>query len=196
MEDHFLKMFRKEQLGWHFFLEPFDKLLIFVTVNVTFTVTKRNTKTSPKAITSEWCSLLQDQSAEMDSMSFAIKLNEIGFFFCAHFYSIGSLSIRRGLSCCTVDSHWVEPWIEGVCGNNANHIIFLPSLSDRKNSWRAWIVLRILFQPLSHTGPHPLCGSHRSEITQSYSQLYMTLSETWKKHKRTYDALSEVKHYK
>lgn len=120
----------------------------------------------------------------------------LAFFFCAHFYSIGSLSIRRGLSCCTVDSHWVEPWIEGVCGNNANHIIFLPSLSDRKNSWRAWIVLRILFQPLSHTGPRPLCGSHRSEITQSYSQLYMTLSETWKKHKRTYDALSEVTHYK
>lgn len=80
-------------------------------------------------------------------------------FFFSHFYSIVSLSIRRRLSCCTVDSHWVEPWKEEICRHNANHIIiFLPSLSDRKNSWRAWIVLRIPFQPLSHSGPRSLCG--------------------------------------
>lgn len=63
-----------------------------------------------------------------------------------HFYSVVSLSIRQGLSCCTLDSHWVESWKEEICRHNANYIIiFLPSLSDRKNSWRAWIVLRIPF---------------------------------------------------
>lgn len=49
-----------------------------------------------------------------------------------------------------------------------------------KNSWRAWIVLKILFQPLSHTGPRSLFGLDRSRITESYSQLHMTQSETQK----------------
>ena len=64
---------------------------------------------------------------------------------------------------------------EELCRHNANHIIiFLLSLSDRKNSWRAWIVLRIPFQPLSHSGPRSLSGSVRGRITESYSQLHTT----------------------
>lgn len=91
--------------------------------------------------------------------------------------------IKYQKSCCTVDSHWDEARMEEICRNNANHIIFLPSLSDSKNSWRAWMVLKILFQPLSHTGPRPLRGSHWSGITGSHSRLHTTPSEslgTWK----------------
>lgn len=197
MEDHFPKLCRKEQMGCQFSLKPLDKHLISATVNVTFTVTKRNTKTSPKAIMSEWCSLLQHRSAKMDVTSSAITLKEIGFFSPAHFYSIVSLFIRRGLSFRTVDSHWVEPWKEEICRHNANHIIiFLPSLSDRKNSWRAWIVLRIPFQPLSHTGPRSLCGRDRSRTAESYSQLHMALPNSQKKDIREHSVMNvtPVKH--
>lgn len=107
----------KEQSGSQFPPKSFDNLLIAATLNVTFTVTKWNTKTPPEAIMSEWCSLLQHRSAKMDVTSSAIMLKKIGpfFFFCAHFFiyfffSIVSLSIRRRLSCYTVDSHWVKPW--------------------------------------------------------------------------------------
>lgn len=158
MEDNFLKLCRKEQLGCQFSLKPFDKLLISATVSVTFTLTKRNTKTSPKAIMSEWCSLLQHWSAKMAVTSSAIILNERGLSF-LHTFLFHSLIIYQE-SCCTVDSHWVEPWKEEICRHNASHIIiFLPSLSDRKNSWRAWIVLRIPFQPLKKLGWRgwPIC---------------------------------------
>ena len=78
--------------------------------------------------------------------------------------------MKRGLSCCTVDSHWAEPWKEEICRHNANHIIiFLPSQSDRKNCWRAWIVLRILFQPLSHTGHIPSQQNHTISLTITYN---------------------------
>lgn len=66
-----------------------------------------------------------------------------------------------------------------TCRHNVNHIIiFLPSLPDRRNSWRAWIVLRIPFQPLSHTGPCSLSGSDGSRNTESYSQLHTTQTDT------------------
>lgn len=173
-----LKLCWRERTSCHFPPKPFDKFLISSTMNVTFTATKRNTKSSPKAIMSEWCSLLQHRSAKMDVTSSANTLEETGPLSptpTAHFYSIVSLSIRGGLSCCTADSHWVVPWKEKICRHNANHIIiFLPSQSDRKNSWRAWIVLRIPFQPLSQTEPRSLSGSDRSRITESYLQLHTT----------------------
>lgn len=95
------------------------------------------------------------------------------FFFLPATFLLYSLIIS-GLRCCTLDSHWVEPWKKEICRHNANHIIiFLPSLSDRKNSWRAWIVLRIPFQLLNHTGPRSFCESDRGRIAESYSQLHM-----------------------
>lgn len=87
--DHFLMVCKslELQLDCQFPPKQFDKLLISSTINVTFTVTKRNTKTSPKTIMSEWCSLLQHQSATMDIMSSVILLKEIGFFLCTFFSS-------------------------------------------------------------------------------------------------------------
>lgn len=172
----------KEQSGSQFPPKSFDNLLIAATLNVTFTVTKWNTKTPPEAIMSEWCSLLQHRSAKMDVTSSAIMLKKIGpFFFSVHIFLFIFFSplchylSEEGWAVTQLTATGSNHEKEELCRHNANHIIiFLLSLSDRKNSWRAWIVLRIPFQPLSHSGPRSLSGSVRGRITESYSQLHTT----------------------
>lgn len=62
------------------------------------------------------------------------------FLFSTPFYSIVSLSSRRGLSCCTVDSHWVEPWKEEICRHKANHIsMYLQCPSEEQLKGINWV---------------------------------------------------------
>ena len=93
----------------------------------TFTVTKRNTKTSQKAIMPEWCSRLQHQSTKMNTVFPAGSCWKrlASSFFSAHLYSIVSLSIRKETTCWTFDGHWVELRKEELYRHNADLIIII-----------------------------------------------------------------------
>lgn len=89
----------------------------------------------------------------------------------------------------------IGPNYEKICRQSVSHIIiFHPSQSDRKNSWRAWIVLRIPFQPLCYSGPSSLFGSDRSKITGLFSQLQTTKSEAWEKNIQDYTSVNFFLH--
>lgn len=110
---------------------------------------KHNDFQPKNVITSEWCSRLQHRSVRMDVSVCSLWPSPDP----TRFDSIIALSIRW-LSCCMADSHWLELHKVKICRHNPNQIIILlPSSSDRKNSWRAWIALRIPFQPLNYAGP-------------------------------------------
>lgn len=125
----------------------------------TFTVTKRNTKTSQKAIMPEWCRLLQHRPTKLNTMFPAGSCwKRLAFsFFSAHLYSIVSLSIRRETTCCTFDGLWVELRDEDLYRHNADLIIIFSSISGQRKQLKGMsFVKNSLSSSQPYWAAHPL----------------------------------------